>query len=445
MCRRYGVMISRAQKLRVVEDYVMNRCKYFVPNGKIETFIRSVGCEFKRRVFLLSSANAVGKTSGVVNVLANIFWNTGNEFFDYERYRQWPYPKNIWYASEHTTLKETVRPEIEKWFPRGRYKMQTSSGYPLRLETDTGFVVDFKRYDQKAEKWESATLGCVVMDEPPRTEGQYDACLSRLRLGGIVLMPMTPLMKAAFVKDRIMENNPYAFVMKADMDDNSIDKGIRGILTRENIDFMASTMSEEEKQARLHGELMVYAGLVIKNFNRNIHVIGVDDIERLWLPHIHGRFEDWPKVMVIDPHDRRPDAIKWAALTPDNCWITYDEMPDTNFYDIKSRSDTVKDVWLNVRLKEQGITTKEWKALHRSGRPLSMYRRIMDKRKGAQNVSDAGMTLLDLYVMRAKEIGFPVTVNPSYDDGNRIDHQIIREAMDYELFTTYNKLTKFLS
>jgi hypothetical protein len=110
-------------------------------------------------------------------------------------------------------------------------------------------------------------------------------------------------------------------------------------------------------------------------------------------------------------------------------------MPDTNFYDIKSRSDTVKDVWLNVRLKEQGITTKEWKALHRSGRPLSMYRRIMDKRKGAQNVSDAGMTLLDLYVMRAKEIGFPVTVNPSYDDGNRIDHQIIREAMDYELFT----------
>jgi len=418
------------EKRLLLAEYEMNAYKYFIPNGAVEQYIRAVGDMLDKRIFLFSAANAVGKTSGVINILANIIFENKNKYFKYPRFESWDLPKRFWYISEHTTLKETVATELEKWLPFGRYTLTKSQGYPVSLTSDTGWTGEFKRYDQEAAKFESATLGIIIFDEPS-PEAIYNACISRLRLGGIILMPMTPLFKAAFVKDKIVDGNPHAYVQYADMEENCKEHGRRGILEHETIEFMADQMEEEEKEARLHGKFMFLAGLVFKEFNRAVHVISVDQIERIWIPSVYGKFEDWPKVMVIDPHDRRADAIVWAALTPDGSWIVFDEYPDQDFYLIKSRTDNINQTLEKCRSKEAGRTQKEWKALAGT-EPLKIMRRIMDRRKGAQNVSDAGLTLKDLYVTRSKEMGWPQSIETSYDDHNKLDHKQIHDALRYE-------------
>lgn len=419
------------EKKLLLAEYEGNAYKYFVPNGAVEKFIREVGNDLTKRIYLFSAANAVGKTSGVINILANVIWGAKSKYFKYPRYESWTEPKKFWYVSEHTTLKETVRPELEKWFPRGRYNLITNSEYPISLTTDTGWQGDFKRYDQDPSKFESATLGMVIFDEPP-PEAIYNACISRLRMGGIILMPLTPLFKAAFVKDKIVDGNEYAYVQYAAMEENCEKHGVRGVLKHSDIEFMASQMEDEEKEARLYGKFMFLAGLVFKEFQKSTHVISVQDMERIWIPSVYGKFEEWPKVQVIDPHDRRADAIIWAALTPDQSWIVFDEYPDQDFYQLKSRTDNINQTLAKCRDKESGRTEKEWKALHYSSEALKIMRRVMDRRKGAQNVSDAGLTLRDMYQTRAKEMGWPQTIELSYDDHNKLDHKQIHEALRFE-------------
>lgn len=421
--------LTLSDKKVLLAEYERNRYKYFVPNGAVERFISAVGTEINKRIFLFSAANAVGKTSGVINILANIIYPNKNRYFQYPRFESWDLPKNIWYSSEHTTLKETVGPEIEKWFPFRKYILTRSQEYPVSLVTENGWRIDFKRYDQDPRKFESATISIAVFDEPP-PEQIYNAVISRLRMGGIILMPMTPLFGSAYVKDKIVENNAYAYVQFAEMEENCKTHGVRGILNHDDIEFMISQMEPEQRDARVKGKFMFLSGLVFKEFDRAIHVISVDQIERLWLPSVVGKFEEWPKVMVADPHTRRPDAIIWAALAPDGTWIVYDEYPDANFYQQKSRTDDIKMTLKKCHDKEQGITEKEWKALHGEG-SLRVIRRVMDRRMGGQNVSDSGMTLRDVYIQRSRDIGWPISIEPSYDDKNRVDHSLIHEVLRF--------------
>ena len=62
----------RAQARAKIEELKRtSKYLFYTPNGKLETFIKVIG-ENKHFINLLIAGNGVGKTSGVVNVLANI-------------------------------------------------------------------------------------------------------------------------------------------------------------------------------------------------------------------------------------------------------------------------------------------------------------------------------------------------------------------------------------
>jgi hypothetical protein len=412
----------------LLAEYECNRYKYFIPSFDAERFARKFGAA-EKRIYLLMAGNGYSKTSLAINIVANIIWPTKNRYIQGRIFEQWDYPKNFWYLSKHTTLKNAVNPEIKKWFPKNRYNLTEREGYPIHLETDVGFTIDFLRYDQNIDSFESATVGLIIKDEPC-IEKIYNACISRLRMGGLLLWIMTPLLKAGFVKNRILEGNEYACVHTGSVWDNSIKN--RGVLKESDIEFMISQYSPEERDARVDGKLMLLVGLVFKEFDRNRNVIKIEDIERLFIPQVFGKFEEWPKVMVIDPHDRKADFIFWAAMAPDGTWIIYDEHPDKDFWEIRSRDDDIKQTLRKCIAKESGNTVKQWKALS-GGNPQKIYRRIMDRRKGAQNVSDAGQNLRDLYIIRSKEIGQPMSIELSFDDQNKIDHKPIAEMIKSEI------------
>ena len=119
-------------------------------------------------------------------------------------------------------------------------------------------------------------------------------------------------------------------VVFADIKDNCIDHGIRGILKHINIERMVAEYTDEEKHARIHGKFHHLIGLVFKNFNRKIHIIKPFNISK----------RDFIAIEALDPHPRNPDAVMWVAIDRKGTKIIVDEL-----YGTFRTPHLAKEVW----------------------------------------------------------------------------------------------------
>ena len=286
-----------------------NPQRYYVPNAKIEEFIRMVG-EDKTFISLLSAANGIGKTWGGANIVSHIcFGNSGNKYFDHPLFNNFPYPKRGRIVSDPTTIQQTLIPALKKWLPPERYTTsKAGKNYEYVWETDTGFKFDLMTYEQSTSEFEAETLGFAWFDEPPPL-AIFKATVARMRMGGVIFITATPLMGSAWMYDHILIYKPGAGdekqrdYVEADVECACIEHGVRGHLTHKNIEKMIAEYDEEDKQARIHGKFHHLIGLVFKKFNRKIHVIKPF--------HISDR--DYVVVEALDTHPRNPDAVLWLA------------------------------------------------------------------------------------------------------------------------------------
>jgi len=185
----------------LVIRHKQNPHKYFIPNGKVEEFIKMVGSD-KVFVSLFSAANGAGKTAAGCNILAHIlFGQSGNKYFELPLFNKWPYPRRGRIVSDPTTITQTLIPEIKKWLPPNRYRTSKSGkNYEYNWFTDTNFKFDVMTYEQDVSEFESATLGFAWFDEPPPL-AIYKATVARMRKGGIIFITATPLMGSAWMYD----------------------------------------------------------------------------------------------------------------------------------------------------------------------------------------------------------------------------------------------------
>jgi len=320
-----------------------NPHKYFVPNGKVEQFIKMVGSG-DVFVSLLSAANGEGKTAGGANILAHILWGqSGNKWFEEERFdweyekegfcqsgtrkatdlplfKDFPFPRQGRIVSDPTTVKEIIVPELKKWFPKGRYDNKKSGkNYKYNWWTDTGFKFELMTYEQDVSEFESATLGWAWFDEPPPL-AIFKATVARMRRGGIIFITATPLMGSAWMYDHIMtykgDKQGQRDFVQADIEDNCIEHGIRGILKHKDIERMVAEYDEEDKQARIHGKFHHLVGIVFKKFNRKVHIIKPFEITK----------KDYVVFEALDPHPRNPDAVMWLAVDKKGTKFIVDEL-----------------------------------------------------------------------------------------------------------------------
>ena len=211
-------------ELSLENELATTRASGYIPNGKIEELIAAIASHGengpdgqrtlagRKKIFIVAAGNGLGKSAAGVNILCSIVFGPQNEWFDRGVFQQWPYPKEFWYASEQSTLKETLVginedqiKELQKWFPRGRYNL-VKAGYDWfsSFTSDTGWQGTFKSYDMESKKFESATLGLVLCDEPPPSS-VLNAMIARLRMGGIMVILMTPLFASAYVKEHFVD------------------------------------------------------------------------------------------------------------------------------------------------------------------------------------------------------------------------------------------------
>ena len=283
-------------------------------------------------VCLLSAANGLGKTAGGSTMLAHILYGPsgnpwfGEEEFDWEYeeegvyqrgtrkamklplFNNFPYPKRGRIVSDPTTISQTLIPELKKWFPPGRYQTnKAGKNYEYNWRTDTGHKFEVMTYEQSVKEFESATLGWTWFDEPPPL-AIFKATVARMRKGGIIFITATPLMGSAWMYDHIMtykgDKQGQRDFVQADIEDNCIEHGVRGILKHKDIERMIAEYDEEDKQARIHGKFHHLVGIVFKNFNRKVHIIKPFEITK----------KDYVVLEALDPHPRNPDAVMWLAV-----------------------------------------------------------------------------------------------------------------------------------
>lgn len=321
------ILLERARRLKY-EQY-----RYYEPSGKGEEFIDAFASG-ENFIVLYSAANGVGKTATMSNILAHLFWNTGeNEYFNGKLFKDFPFLKKGRIISTPTNIEKNVIPEMKNWFPKGKYKTKKGNKkFESLWETDTGWEFDIMTYEQDVTEFEGITLGWAWFDEPP-PQAIFKATVSRMRRGGIIIIGATPLAGSAYLYDafatgqfevevntteggqtqKYMRKVAY---IEADVESACREHGVRGHLRHEDILRMTAEYSEDEKQARMYGKFQHLVGMVFKRWSRKVHVI----------PPFQVNLRDYTVYEFLDPHPRTPDAVMWVAVDRKGTKYVIDEM-----------------------------------------------------------------------------------------------------------------------
>lgn len=305
----------KREQIRRIES---QRAKYYVPNGKAESFINLVGsneCFINQFV----AANGVGKSAAGANIVTNICYGPQSQWFQKPLFQKFPYLKKGRIISDPTTIKEKIIPELKKWFPANEAKRLPDANYETskdgkfyesHFRTNTGFELDIMSNEQEVKEFESVDLGFVWIDEP-MPKDRFIATVARGRLGMTIFWTFTPLNYSAWIKDwrddKMLENKKgdlFLDYIEAELEDNCKVHGTRGILEHRSIKRMVQTYNEDEIEARVFGKFGHLIGRVHKRFRRKIHVIKPFPIKE-------GKFTVYH---ALDPHPRTPDHAMWLAV-----------------------------------------------------------------------------------------------------------------------------------
>jgi len=392
---------ERDALIGVLEEHDRNPLKFFYPTDAQYEWIKMLGTHSDLipglpRVKFFSGANKVLKTCATVAALGNVIWGPQNEYFELPIFQKWPYPKTIWISSEDSTIKEILVPEMEKWFPKGKYKVdksgKTFTYHWICDGRDGQFDIFIKTYDTEARKHESALLGLWIFSEPPPRDIFY--CYpARMPSGGMVWMEFTPLTESAWIHDELMDDveiteHPCRWVEKgrsdkmevlyADLESACIQHGGNGMWEHSIIEKIIDECEPEEKMARIKGRFSELKGRVFRegrDYDTDIHFI-----EPFKLPP-HAQV-----IMTIDPHERRYPMVSWDALLPEGDYriILAKEWP---FYEPNKGFETLTDCPYTIR--EMAAKLLEFEDMW----GFHVVRRIMDPYRGKQPYQDTGLSV----------------------------------------------------
>lgn len=225
-------------------------------------------------------------------------------------------------------LEQNLRP----FWPKNSLKIdRTQSGGPRHITFHPyGSTVHIFTHDQESDRAEGGTYHELYVDEPcPR---QHVIAIQRglSFFGGKTIFTMTPLSEPWIFDDvynkagNMGGERQDIYAITAFPDENLQSKG--GYLDDESVRVFRENLSEEEREARVHGRWAYLLGRVYKDFDERVHVLDDDLVPE----------KDRCYGVSVDPHDRIPFAIAFFYLTPTNDLVFYDEFPHEPFENFTS-------------------------------------------------------------------------------------------------------------
>lgn len=98
------------------------------------------------------------------------------------------------------------------------------------------------------------------------------------------------------------------------------------------------TLSDSEKEARIYGRFSMLSDRIYTQFSDDVHII-----QPLLPP------ADWVHGMVVDPHQVRPWAIAYFAVSPRGDIVFYREWPEQEFHKIRKDTRSMEEYAILVR------------------------------------------------------------------------------------------------
>lgn len=208
-------------------------------------------------------------------------------------------------------LGEVIQPFFVEWLDTGMIKkvLKNPQGFIIKYELKNGSVFDILTHEQTTKQFEGWRGHCAWFDEPPPRDKYVATLRGLVDYGGRHWMTLTPLTEP-WIYDEvyICLDKKYSFAVTIDIRENKY-------LGEQEIRDFEQTLSEEEKEARLHGRFLHLTGLIYKEFDANVHVIDPPTIKK-----------NWSRYMAIDAHERTPTAVVWLAVDEKENHYLYDEL-----------------------------------------------------------------------------------------------------------------------
>ena len=202
--------------------------------------------------------------------------------------------------------------------------------------------------DQSLKEFNQGAFDLIVEDELPDEEIHRANRIRAMELGGQIYVGGTPpddrsaAVTAAWFFDQVVAPG-LAAPAPAAVQAVVLWTEHNRTLAPEDVAAVAAGLSEEERRARLHGEAVHLAGLIVKGFTAKwktwcfrclapalavggacgacggrdlVRYRNVWDDEDLAWPGP----ADWPVVFYMDPHQARPTACAWYKVDPQDGW-----------------------------------------------------------------------------------------------------------------------------
>ena len=341
--------------------------------------------------------NRSGKTtSGAVSVA---YFATG-------RYPEW-YSGHMWYrptvgrvfANDFSKGVKVVTKALKEWMPKDSIVQIRKNNQGAEVEWfirhSTGGVsfFDIMTYEQSPDSAEGANQDWIWFDEPPPRNMYIAATRGLIDHDGICMFTLTPL-KEPWLFDEIYNSK--------DKNIDSVICDIRHNLARRNplskqtiglkeeaIRKFEMKLTEEERETRMHGKFRYLAGRIWKEWERDIHTYDRSQ----WIAGKHGVLVDgeppvsWPRMMLIDPHDRNPHALLWVAVDDTMNYWAYREawLADTLIEDVA------------VHIKKVELEARERISL-----------RVLDPNFGPKKYANSGITVREEFEGAGRRIQYPI-------------------------------------
>ena len=275
---------------------------------------------------------------------------------------------------------------------------KNSRGFIIKYYYRNGSKLDLATYEQDILTFEGVARDQVHFDEPPPRDkfvASLRACVDR---GGRISMSLTPISEPWIFDELYMQEGEEQHFKDLDIECITGTIFDNPYLKPEYIKKFEAMLTPEEKEARIFGRFLTLTGIVYKQLNRAIH-----GKERFAIPR------EWPRWMVIDPHDRRPHYLGWFAV---------DETEDVYFYRCSTVEGSIKDVAEYIKKTEESNNE-------------TIIRRIIDPNFGKKIYGNSRLTVQEEFQKAGQEIEYDLRTATDIDDSIDMGHQKVKDYLRY--------------
>lgn len=260
--------------------------------------------------------NRAGKTTA--GVIEALWWCTKRH--PYRAFPVRPIRGRIIAVDYDHGVAEIILPAVRRWIlPTDLKNASWEDSWDKQLRKLTfanGSTIQFMSGESSLEKFAGVSLDFVWFDEEPNQAVFVENKARTVDAKGSMWITMTPVQGQNWSYEQIFlpgtetgeSANVDIDVVEADMSDNPH-------LDPDEIQRFVATLSNEEREARVHGRYTALGGLVYPGFNLDDHVVPFGD----------GPPAGWPIYASMDHGLAAPTAWLWHAVGPGGQVLTFAE------------------------------------------------------------------------------------------------------------------------